>query len=370
MTGVSRPAHGGRCVSDECGDARSGELVGSDTARCLDAALLLTVGERDMARRLAESLPPFIVDAHVHVSPRCAFGGFSAAVARHVGSTFGWFERDALARTISVLHPCVQVQAVIFPHPYPGIDQRVGNDYVLDVARGGSALTGLYGDLSDSAYTLTRVRSGLYSGVKLYPVSFLAHQAHKTWVPDWLADACASAMLPIVLHLPTPLPACIEHVVALWKSTPDLKLVLAHMGLQYSVQHATRQCYQALTRLDGVYLDTAMVTDEELFRIALETLGPTRVLYGSDLPISLVRGRYVRHPERGVRLATPFDYHWVDPREQKEYAMRMGTPPHLLLQSIKAIQTALSALPDDSPAKTAVFGGNARVLFSRPSASQ
>jgi predicted TIM-barrel fold metal-dependent hydrolase len=53
--------------------------------------------------------------------------------------------------------------------------------------------------------------------------------------------------------------------------------------------------------LNNVYLDTAMVMDATVLHIVFDSIGPGRLLFGTDLPIAAMRGRRVAVMD-----------HWVD----------------------------------------------------------
>jgi len=73
---------------------------------------------------------------------------------------------------------------------------------------------------------------------------------------------------------------------------PGMKLILAHAARGFNPFH-TIEGIQALKGLRNVWCDTSAVTEAGGFEAIIETLGHDRLLWGSDYPISHLRGRCV-----------------------------------------------------------------------------
>eukprot|EP00035_Acanthoeca_spectabilis_P002683 m.89006 g.89006 ORF g.89006 m.89006 type:complete len:411 (+) comp11694_c0_seq1:186-1418(+) len=75
---------------------------------------------------------------------------------------------------------------------------------------------------------------------------------------------------------------------------PRMRLILAHAARGFNMHH-TINGLNALRGLSNVYFDTAAVTESGALEAILrdKDFGPSRVLYGSDFPITHIRGRCV-----------------------------------------------------------------------------
>jgi predicted TIM-barrel fold metal-dependent hydrolase len=73
---------------------------------------------------------------------------------------------------------------------------------------------------------------------------------------------------------------------------PNIKLVLAHAARGLNPFH-TMEGIGSLRGLHNVWCDTSAVTEAGGFEAIIEALGPERLLWGSDYPISHFRGRCV-----------------------------------------------------------------------------
>jgi glutamate-1-semialdehyde 2,1-aminomutase len=73
---------------------------------------------------------------------------------------------------------------------------------------------------------------------------------------------------------------------------PGIKLILAHAARGFNPFH-TIEGIRSLEGLENVWFDTSAVTEAGGFEAIIETFGHERLLWGSDYPISHLRGRCV-----------------------------------------------------------------------------
>jgi glutamate-1-semialdehyde 2,1-aminomutase len=73
---------------------------------------------------------------------------------------------------------------------------------------------------------------------------------------------------------------------------PRCRLVLAHVARSFAYRTAFKGL-KRLVKLDNVVVDNSAVTEPESMRCALETLGPRRVLWGSDFMVSELRAKAI-----------------------------------------------------------------------------
>jgi glutamate-1-semialdehyde 2,1-aminomutase len=86
-------------------------------------------------------------------------------------------------------------------------------------------------------------------------------------------------------------------------------MILAHIARGFNMHH-TIDGLNSLRGLKNVYFDTAAVTESGAIEHVLRDpdFGPSRVLYGSDFPVTHIRGRCV-----GVGDS----FYWISPSSQK-----------------------------------------------------
>jgi Amidohydrolase len=139
---------------------------------------------------------------------------------------------------------------------------------------------------------------------------------------------------------------------------PNLILVIAHLGRSYTLPHAQ----EALTQLAddrGLYFDNSAVLNPEVHQLALETLGPERILYGTDNPIFYMRGRR-QWDGRTYRNRTNWPFYFNTERESAEIE---STYTLYMYEALRAIRTACEKVGLGRDSIEAIFNGNARRLI-------
>lgn len=95
-------------------------------------------------------------------------------------------------------------------------------------------------------------------------------------------------------------------IVRLTRQYPRVRLVLAHIARSFNYRQA-RKGLQFLADIENVYVDTSAVGESNAFLMALKVLGPQRVLWGSDYPISEIRGKCITAGN---------NFHWIHPENE------------------------------------------------------
>jgi predicted TIM-barrel fold metal-dependent hydrolase len=119
-----------------------------------------------------------------------------------------------------------------------------------------------------------------FIGVKMHPLLDGYHPNDPALRP--LMEVVSARRLPVLVHTGHPifsLPWSVEELAAEY---PDAKIVFGHMGhgnviyINASIDIACRR--------PNVYLETSGMPMHTKIREAMERVGPTRVMYGSDAP--------------------------------------------------------------------------------------
>jgi uncharacterized protein len=122
------------------------------------------------------------------------------------------------------------------------------------------------------------VRELGFRGLKLHPVSSLAHPADAATVS--LIRQAAALGVPALFHCgdePFTTPLELEHAAA---AVPEAAIIFGHMGGYFHV----RDAIEVARRRPNVYLETSVMPRPALIRAAVDALGPERVLFASDGP--------------------------------------------------------------------------------------
>lgn len=119
-----------------------------------------------------------------------------------------------------------------------------------------------------------------FVGVKLHPLIDAFHPNDPALYP--LVDVCIERKMPILIHSGHPiftLPWSIEELAV---SHPEARIVMAHMGHGNIVY--INAAIDIAERRPNVYLETSGMPMHSKIAEAVERVGPTRVMYGSDAP--------------------------------------------------------------------------------------
>jgi hypothetical protein len=117
-----------------------------------------------------------------------------------------------------------------------------------------------------------------FRGIKLHPTTNLAHPAGEATVA--IMQRCAELGVPVLFHCgddPYTTPQAIEAGAAL---VPECTIVMGHMGGYFHVDDAIA----AAARQPNLYLETSAMPYPEKIAEAVATVGPSRVIFGSDGP--------------------------------------------------------------------------------------
>ncbi len=120
-------------------------------------------------------------------------------------------------------------------------------------------------------------------GLKLHPRSQLFKPSDETIVP--VLEACVALGVPILFHSGyayDPIPPMIAKVA---ESFPELPIIMGHMGCsEVCTPTGVEEAIQVARGNDNVYLETSRVMLASCIAKAVQAIGDTRVIFGSDTP--------------------------------------------------------------------------------------
>ena len=259
-------------------------------------------------------LPDKILDFHTHTWS-CEDWKFKPWETKKDGGKYMVATEDYPPETLLAdghrCFPDKQFNAVVFGYPTPAVDLEKDTRFVADAARKYKNLYPLL--MAGKAFEVPReqLKEQLKDG------GFLGYKVHLNWlgddygnisIEDMLSDnemALANELgLIVLLHVPRAGRLAdpeIQHGVQwLSKDYPNAKIVLAHCGRCY-LPSEMKMAIQSIKDLSNVCMDTSMVMDPMTLQIAMEAIGPERLLYATDFPVAAMKGRRVRVMD-----------HWVD----------------------------------------------------------
>ena len=269
-------------------------------------------------QRLRDWLPDKIIDIHTHLWRNPPGARAAAQPSRSVT----WPARVAaqnpledLVATYELLFPGKQVTPLMFASAQHQ-NLRRANAYVARSARRRHFPALIYSHPRWSAnQLLEEIEQGGFLGAKSYlslaedylPAGEI--RIYDFFPPHQLAALNRRGLI-LMLHIPRAArlrdPVNLAQLLEIEERYPRLQVIVAHVGRAYC-RPDIGAAFQRLAGTKRLLFDISANTNAEVFRELLRAVGPRRVLFGSDLPITRMRmrricegGRYVNLVPRGL----------------------------------------------------------------------
>lgn len=259
---------------------------------------------------LKDFIPDKIFDAHTHPFKK----KFIQAYVDSCESVFSQFPYDELgyekARRLQemIYGPLKDYRILGLPmpdHPQMYRENGLRDEYAAWMAaeanRHPDQMVGtvlvMPGDTEDDIEALLRLGPGL-AGLKCYQwfAPRLSEATMDEFLPESAWKVADRKNLPIIVHLARPKtiadPDNLAQVLQKTKAYPNAKLILAHCGTSFT-GHLLGDVIDQLKKRDNIWLDLAAVCEPSVMFEGIKGLGPSRVLWGTDFPISMGKGRCV-----------------------------------------------------------------------------
>ncbi len=313
------------------------------------------------AAALADWLPQRLFDVHAHVYRKAdlgAVGPLLEAGPDEVGVD-QW--RAHLGRLVGA----DRLQgALLIAMPSPGGDIAAANRFVSDQAGAWDAafaclLASPAQDPDDTLRLLDRERVAGFKPYHLFSSEKPTFQSSLAgFAPEWMWEAADARGLLVVLHLVKDRaladPDTQRELLDLAQKFPRARILLAHAGRGFHAAN-TVEGVKALAGLDNVWLDTSAICEPHALMAILDAFGPRRLLWGSDFPIAMQRGRCVSIGD---------SFAWICPERIDSYASAPACRPALVgLESLAALRDAADWFGLNRGDLEDVFWGNAARLL-------
>lgn len=318
--------------------------------------------DRRLFDRLLQSfVPPCAFDAHAHfydltdLVPGYDPGGFANGAA---------INHSVMERVMKTwMGDRVITDGLYFPFPVKHLNCDSANAFLARALKDQAGSRGLMiiRPEDDPAHAESVLTGNGFSGFKVYHVfasreaTFLAEQ-HE-FLPEWAWELAHRHSAAIMMHmvLPTALEDARnqtyirEHCLA-W---PNAKLILAHAARGFNGRH-TVNGIDALRGLPNVWFDTSAVCEPSAFEAIIRAFGTTRLMYGSDFPVSELRGRAI-----GVGDG----FYWLHDHNAQWDDWKHGRAQRVGLESLLALQQACRTMHLNDSDIERIFSANARQML-------
>jgi glutamate-1-semialdehyde 2,1-aminomutase len=312
-------------------------------------------------RELATFVPPRLFDAHAHLYENSQFGGEPPPLCARGPASTGWATYQARIANIT---PDRQTSGLFFGFPSPRVDFAAANDFLIREARRDPNSRGqmLVHPSMDPEFIRETVRREGFVGLKCYHVYAPETPTYDAPIPSYLPEAQVRVAheegLSITLHMVRARAMADpsnQQVIRLYAERyPTARFILAHAARGFNPHH-TVEGISALRGLRNIWCDTSAVTDSGAFEAIIHTLGVDRLLYGSDFPVSHLRGRCV---------AIGDSFLWLSADNTAFNAPYGPLQPALVgLESLRTLKLACMSLRLSDSDVERIFHGNAAELF-------
>jgi glutamate-1-semialdehyde 2,1-aminomutase len=317
--------------------------------------------DRDLFdRKLRSWMPPAAFDFHAHLYdlrmlvPGAAAEGFAGPV--EVGyDTYLQHQRTWLGDR-------APTATLFFPFPAKKLDTAAANRFLLDELRSRPNLAGLMmvAPSDNPASVEAQVQRDGWLGFKVYHLLAAREDTMNAetgeFLPEWAWEIADRHSLFIMLHMVLRRALADErnqqYIREHCRRYPAARLVLAHAARGFCGAH-TVEGIDSLRGLENVWFDTSAICEPQAFEAILRTMGPSRLLYGSDFPVSEMRAH---------AMSLGDGFWWLYEHNVDWSGWQLGRTTKVGIQSLLALQQACSTLGLRDSEMEKIFCGNAKAL--------
>lgn len=316
-----------------------------------------------MSERLAELrafVPLNAFDVHAHLYRH---EDASPLIPRELEDAQGHVGRGrydaALGEWLAERRP---VDGLFFAFPHKQLDMPAANRFLVDEVRPHANSRALMmirpGDDPDAVEAAVAAEG--YAGFKVYHVYASRPDTPNAeigeFLPDWAWQIADRHRLAITLHMVRRRaladPANQQYIRENCLRYPGAALILAHAARGFCGQH-TVEGIASLRGLDNVYFDTSAICEPTPFEAILREFGPTRLLFGTDFPVSEMLGRCVSIGD---------DFLWLY-HDTLRWQDTNARPQRVGVESLLALRQAGRTLHLNDRDIECIFGASARQLL-------
>jgi len=312
-------------------------------------------------QEINDFLPKFVIDTHTHGSPPTKLINMINERALTPGESFNYFPIELYINIFKKIVPGIKYHQVIFGFPHTIGREEETNKYL---AKKSLKLIN-FRPVAIYAPEAPPTKKYLsdFCGLKMYRP--LDRPKNEVKIIDFFSEKTLKIIneleKSIVIHLPENLLQNINELMILSEKYKKIKFILAHMGVMYlNSPNYYPAALKEISKRPNIYLDTAMVSDPEVFINALKYLGYKKILFGSDAPFSFLNSNFCLDEKGKLRLRTDEIFPWVKAGYEKEREMWPKNFFHY--QIILALKQAINDFCKSNKAsiiKQSIFSQNA-----------
>lgn len=249
------------------------------------------------------------------------------------------------------------IGGLVFPAPLPDADIWFSNDYLVSELNHhprsrGLALVSPSLNPEDLVEVLSHPQ---VVGLKPYHVyskekptaqsSISGFFPEKWW--KWAHSRKAVIMLHIMRDGALNDKGNVDEIRKMCLEYPDIKLILAHTGRSFHAPNAKGM--ESIKDLGNVWFDMSGVCEPEPMEAVVEYFGSQKLLWGSDFPVSSIRGKAVTIGD---------GFFWMD-SESCDWSKSLGNPVLVGIESLRALRHTCHRMALNEEDVRGIFHGNA-----------
>lgn len=292
--------------------------------------------DKEIIRSLTSFLPDRIFDSHAHIY-RVEDLNLSEE-----GLWSGGPEEVSIAvwqQQVSSLFPNGQLNGgLFFPAPLPQADVQEENNFLIHQldkhpdSRGLALVTPAMDPVELNKF----LNHSQIVGLKPYHVYSNEQPSFQTSIggffPEkwwkWAHENGSVVMLHIMKDMAISDPENLREIKEMCRKYSEVKLILAHAARSFHAPHV--QGIKNLRGLPNIWFDMSGICEPEAIQVILEQFGPGKLLWGSDFPISQIRGKCITIGD---------GFFWLDP-QSCDWTKSLGNPVWVGIESIRALKMA------------------------------
>lgn len=274
--------------------------------------------------QLKDFLPEKMIDCHIHVWPKdCIKKRGAKACVSWTSMVAEYNTIEDLVQTYIDMFPDKKVKAVLMGEPQCNLEKN--NAYVREAAAK-YKLPALYCTHHSMTpeFLEEEVEKGGFCGLKPYQNNspdYIPSNEIRIFdflTPEHLELANRKGWI-VMLHISRPErlrdPLNLAQLLQIEEKYPNVKLIVAHIGRAYTPEDLGN-AFEVLKDTKNMMFDFTANTYDYAMLKCLETVGPKRFMFGSDLPILKMRmfrtfenGIYYNNVPRGLYGDVSGDIH-------------------------------------------------------------
>lgn len=264
---------------------------------------------------LESFLPDKIIDIHTHVWLDNIANLNKIASPKRTVTWPSLIAKDNsvedLQETYRLMFPGKEVSSLIFASGVHEGNIKESNDYIAQEARksGYPALYYSHPEQSDEEL-YNEIQKHGFLGLKSYldlSKKYLPEAEIRIYdfFPHHQLSLINKLSLIIMLHIPRPGrfkdQVNLAQILEIKEKYPNIKLIIAHVGRAYC-ENDVGNAFDVLQQAGDLLFDFSANSNANVFTKLIESVGPDRILFGSDLPILRMRTKRIEENGQYINL--------------------------------------------------------------------